>query len=346
MNEPAAEIDLTQCESIEENQQSIKKYEAIFEDIVPWSGNVPSGYVANFLGVLRSQDFLIGNERELYAYAENGAYDVRMHHPEVCDGEEFFEWIDVLAAVRSARNSFTMIELGAGYAARSVNANAALDYCNPVPRKFVVVEGERQHFAWAQEHFKFNGADPNGHWFVPALVNATGMPELFVHAAGRYCNMIVNDKAIEEILGNIDRLNLSHSILGNLLRHADIGTEFTIDDDFYGKVPLQIGFISAVTLNTLLQPLDFVDYLDVDIQYAEHAVIPASIDMIEDRVKRVHIGTHSRDIHVELRALLQDRGWRQVFDFLPLAEHATLWGNFTTSDGILTAVNPKFDDGS
>lgn len=325
---------------------SLRSYADAFDDIEPWSGPVPAGYVVNVLGVLRSQDYLIGVERQANAHLEDSAYQAKTLRPTISDGEEYFEWLDVLAAVRSAKESFTMIELGAGYAARSVNANAALNYFNQIPRRFVVVEGEDQHFTWAQEHFRTNGIDPADHWFVNALVNATGRPELFVHAPGRYSNMILDETGITEILDNVERLDRSHAVLCSLVREGDIGTRIDIADSHHDNVPLEVGYISAVTLNTILQPLDFVDYLDVDIQYAEQSVIPASMNLLAARVKRLHIGTHAPDIHDALEALLRQAGWRIVFSVDPQIQHATPWGSFVTSDGILTAVNPRFDDGS
>jgi hypothetical protein len=333
-------------QSATESFLSIKKYGDAFADIEPWSGPVPANYVVNFLGVLRSQDYLIGTDRRANARIEDSAYQTQTTYPDVCDGEEYFEWLDVLATVRSAKESFTMIELGAGYAARSVNANAALNHLNQIARRFVVVEGEDQHFAWAQENFRTNGIDPNDHWFIKALVNATGKPELFVHAPGRYSNMILGANAIDEILENIERYKQSHTVLHSLIRQGDIGTKINIDDAHHDNVPLDVGYISAITLNTILQPLDLIDYLDVDIQYAEQTVIPASMNLIGARVKRIHIGTHAPEIHDNLLALFRDAGWRIVFSFDPQQHHVTPWGNFITSDGILTAVNPQFDDGS
>jgi hypothetical protein len=333
-------------QSATESFVSLNRYGDAFDDIEPWSGPVPANYVVNFLGVLRSQDYLIGTDRRANAGIEDSAYQTRTMPPNVCDGEEHFEWLDVLAAVRSAKDSFTMIELGAGYAARSVNANAALNHLNQIARRFVVVEGEDQHFAWAQENFRTNGIDPNDHWFIKALVNATGKPELFIHAPGRYSNMILRDSAVEEILENVERYNQSNKILRSLILQGDIGTQIHIDDSYHDNVPLEIGYVSAVTLNTILQPLDQIDYLDVDIQYAEQTVIPASMDLIGAKVKRIHIGTHTPDIHDSLLALFREAGWRIVFSFDPQKHHATPWGNFITSDGILTAVNPRFDDGS
>ena len=325
---------------------SLRFYTDAFDDIEPWSGPVPATYVVNFLGVLRSQDYLIGVERQANAHIEDSAYQAKTLRPTVADGEEYFEWLDVLAAVRSAEDSFTMIELGAGYAARSVNANAALNHLNQIPRRFVVVEGQDQHFAWAQEHFRTNGIDPDDHWFVNALVNATGKPELFVHAPGRYSNMILNNNGITEILDNVERLDQSHAVLSSIVCNGDIGTRIDIPDSHYDNVPLEVGYVSAITLNTILQPLDFVDYLDVDIQYAERSVIPASMDLLSARVKRIHVGTHAPDIHDALENLFRQAGWRIVFSFEPQIQHVTPWGSFITSDGILTAVNPRFDDGS
>lgn len=90
------------------------------------------------------------------------------------DGKEYFEWVDVAAAMRAARGCFIMVELGAGYAARSVDANVLLQRLNPMPAMHVVVDGSPEHVDWAKRHFATNGIAPELHSFVHAVVNATG----------------------------------------------------------------------------------------------------------------------------------------------------------------------------
>ncbi|MDE0728198.1 MAG: hypothetical protein OSB82_17250, partial [Alphaproteobacteria bacterium] len=72
--------------------------------------------------------------------------------PIVSDGEPFFEFAANHRAVHAARDRFTMVELGGGYAARSVDAYTALQIFNPLACQLVIVEAEPTHFQWAKRH--------------------------------------------------------------------------------------------------------------------------------------------------------------------------------------------------
>src|SRR5690349_6150133 len=71
--------------------------------------------------------------------------------------EEYFELIDVIAAVRSARQQFTMVEVGAGYGRWLVRAAVALRRINPMPCLLVGIEAEPTHFQWIKDHMLDNG---------------------------------------------------------------------------------------------------------------------------------------------------------------------------------------------
>ena len=102
----------------------------------------------------------------------------------------------------------------------------------------------------------------------------------------------------------------------------------------------EIKLMSAVTLKDILGPFDRVDYLEVDIQQSEIVVFPPFMDMVRRKVRRVHIGTHGKDVHAELAALFRRGGWDIVFDYAPNAVYDTPQGKFSLNDGVLTAVNP------
>ena len=72
-----------------------------------------------------------------------------------------------------------MVELGGGYAARTVDAHAALQLHNPMPSRYVVVEAELTHFSWALRHMHANGIDPDDHWMINALVGVDNKPHIF-----------------------------------------------------------------------------------------------------------------------------------------------------------------------
>jgi hypothetical protein len=60
--------------------------------------------------------------------------------------EEYFEWIDLLEAITSAKGQFTMLELGGGWGRWTANAATALRHLGGLPHTLVVVEAESTHF--------------------------------------------------------------------------------------------------------------------------------------------------------------------------------------------------------
>jgi hypothetical protein len=62
-------------------------------------------------------------------------------------------------------------------------------------------------------------------------------------------------------------------------------------------------------------------------------------DTVNRKVRRVHIGTHGRDIHGALRALFSNAGWQIVFDYAPESRHKTERGVLKLGDGIMSARN-------
>jgi FkbM family methyltransferase len=50
--------------------------------------------------------------------------------------------------------------------------------------------------------------------------------------------------------------------------------------------------VRAVTLASILEPLDEVDLIDIDIQGAEAEVLAASVEALHAKVKMLSVGTH------------------------------------------------------
>ena len=123
----------------------------------------------------------------------------------------------------------------------------------------------------------------------------------------------------------------------NLILEGDTGVDVPLvpGTDFHGRIK----FVSAVTLADVLAPLDRVDLLESDIQQAEQVVLPAAMDVIKEKVKRVHIGTHGGNVHDMLLQEFARRRFEIIFNYEPDTHHDTAWGSFNICDGIITARN-------
>src|ERR1700704_4805195 len=98
---------------------NIKEYANVFDGIKPWSGQVPRGYIVDFLGTLTDARF-----RVMFGVdpATVGGSAVTTRLPIIADGEGWFEAVNWLAAAREARGNYTMVTLGACYGAQAVGS--------------------------------------------------------------------------------------------------------------------------------------------------------------------------------------------------------------------------------
>ena len=154
-----------------------------FANTKPWQGEVPPDYFPNFLGVMTEQLFIADHAPSNNTLAVDAA-DNMTPAPGFTDSEIFFEQAAIHEAVKAARGKFIMVELGGGYAARTVDAHAALQQHNPMPGRYVVVEAEPTHFDWALRHTRTNGINPDDHWMINALVGVDNKPQVFLLVKG------------------------------------------------------------------------------------------------------------------------------------------------------------------
>src|SRR5262245_59325746 len=151
-------------------------YENIFEGIKPWSGRVPAGYLVDFLGTLTDARF-----RAMYGVdpTRAGGEILTTRLPTIADGEAWFEAVNWVVAAREAHRSYTMITLGACYAAQAVGSYRALQQLNPMPAKLVAVEPEPDNYQWSMRHMRDNGIDPEEHWLLPYAISDSTDPVYF-----------------------------------------------------------------------------------------------------------------------------------------------------------------------
>jgi hypothetical protein len=158
------------------SMNDIPKYLALFENFQPFSGYVPKGFLADFLGCLTDANF-----RTMWGAnpVTAGGVGVTTECPSVTWGETFFEAVDWLEAAREARESYTMFTLGACYGSQAVGAYKAFQRLNPMPAKLVAVEADPENFCWLQKNFRDNGINPDKHWLLQCALSDSTKPVLF-----------------------------------------------------------------------------------------------------------------------------------------------------------------------
>ena len=318
----------------------LSDYANVFDGLTPWAGQVPKGYLVDFLGTLTDASF-----RAMFGVDPNtvgGTYQ-QTRLPTIEDGEEWFEAINWIIAAREARQRYSMVTLGACYGAQAVGSYRALQLVNPMPYKLIAIEPEPENYEWTRRHMRDNGIDPDDHWIINAAISAHNDPILFpVGSPGTGAQNCfgTNDKTARKIYADeIVRSGRANEVVRNLMINNSTGitTNLVPGHNF----PAEIKLVSAITLADVLGPFDFLDYLESDIQQSEILVFPPNMDVVKRKVRRVHIGTHGKDVHNALLELFEMDGWQIVFNYEPNSKFESALGNFSTNDGVLTARNPN-----
>jgi FkbM family methyltransferase len=269
-----------------------------------WSGIIAESVVANWLGTTTKLE---------YTGLAAGSGGERRVVPRLpAFGAEYFRWSDLLEAVAGAGDKFTMVELGAGWGRWLVDAASALRQIGKagLPIMLIGVEAEPQHFAWMRDHFVANGLDPAKHQLIEAAVAAKDGSTLFTcgHAGAWYGQGMVADP------------------------------KWRADD----WPDARARKVRTVSLATVLDGISFADLIVMDVQGAEAEVAGASRALLNDRVKRVHIGTHGDAIEIALRQAFTAMGWKCVADYPNQRESNTPYGTIRFHDGVQSWLNPRF----
>jgi FkbM family methyltransferase len=295
----------------------MNKHHPLFYRFQPPADPIPPGFDRDFLGSLIRFEF--------------------WHQPELNTGyprfdERYFEWIALLESIASARGSYTMIDLGAGFGRWSVRAALAVQRLAPMPVHLIAVEADPVHFDWMQRHFADNGIDPSRHTLIRAAV--TG-------GSARLPFLIGSPRGTER----------PHEWYGQALANW-AGQIVDRDAGEYGGAPVRVhenGWRSidpqAITLSEILSEVTRVDLLDIDIQGAEHEVLANSVEDVNSKVARIFVATHSREIDEKLKVLFDNQGWQCTMAYPCGESNETAWGHVRFVDGVQFWTNLRLQPG-
>lgn len=319
---------------------NLQDYANIFDGLKPWAGQVPKGYLVDFLGTLTDANFRV--MFDIDPAKTGGAYE-QTRLPTIEDGEGWFEAVNWVVAAREARGRYSMATLGACYGAQAVGSFRALQILNPMPYKLVALEPEPENYEWTRRHMRDNGIDPDNQWVVKAAISASNNPVLFpIGSPGtgaQNCVATNEDLARKSYADEIIAAGHADQTLRSLMTSNSTGILKNLVPGH--NFPAEIKMVSAVTLADILGPFDVLDYLESDIQQSEILVFPPFMDLVKRKVRRVHIGTHGKEVHSTLLGLFKKDGWEIVFDYAPNEKFDSPLGKFSTNDGVLTVRNPN-----
>ena len=322
------------------------EHHPIMKNFKPWEGKCPSDFVVNFLGVFTRKDYM-GIRHDLELNSTKNPSDltseenfISTQYPDFHHG--YFEDVSLLEAVIKAKDEFMMIELGAGIGQQVIKASAAIRaYHGPdFPYKCIAVEGEPTAYKWMQNHFTDNNVDPAHHELIEAVVSDKDGSVLFeVGFPGGFGSFPVSPfrlitNPLRWVYRFIKRIN--KKLKGHKLEKTD-----------YWSGSKGLGIYTkkckSVSLNFLLRDLKSVDFLHIDIFEQELKVLKPAIEQLTNKVKVIHIETHTAKAEKELRKIFNSRGWKCVNDFPMGGIRKTEYGSFDFIDGVQTWINSSLD---
>jgi FkbM family methyltransferase len=291
------------------------RHHPIFNDWRGYVGPQPEGVIVSWIGAQFRGEWY--GQRHV---PELSRFEAPI--PEYGDG--YFEWIDVLEAVKAARERFVMIDIGAGYGFWGIIAATAASQRGLQEFDIRLVEAEPQHAAWIEEALEMNGVGTGATvirravCYSEAPVPITVRSPEGLYAANWYGQRIGWDLELERV---------SERYFGYTLYRGPSGYEQIL--------------VPPITVEELTRDLATIDLIDMDIQGAEREVVGNSMPTLTAKVRRIHIGTHSAEIEAELRATFAAAGWMPVWDFGCLGRRDTPFGSFDFEDGVQCWVNPR-----
>jgi hypothetical protein len=189
------------------------------------------------------------------------------------------EWAGALRAVDLAQETFTMIELGCGWACWMTNTGVAAR-SRRLRVNLIGIEGDPTHLSYARETLEVNGFDKNEYRLISGIAAAGTGYALFPkreHSAEHW--------GFEPVFGATPEESEAAVASGKFER------------------------MTMVPLSEAIGEREKIDLLHMDIQGGEADLVAATLDLLSERVAYLVIGTHSRQLEGRLMDLLIGAGW-------------------------------------
>ncbi|MCP5365850.1 MAG: hypothetical protein H6905_11595 [Hyphomicrobiales bacterium] len=302
---------------------SFRNHHPVFTEFMPFESEVDVDIEVDYIGSLTRPEYLP-------AFNKRSNKLISASIPAV--DEEYFEWIDILMAVKDAGRTFSAVELGAGYGRWGVRAGCAARKKGIENIHLTFAEAEPTHVRWLRQHVRDNGFSEYEVEILEGAISDrsgvtyfyTGMPEGYEHNSPRewYGQSIAQDH--ERPAKTEDQTPNKES-----------ASNVTFESGWRG---IEVPLMDIIDVSSKWCQIDL---LDLDVQGEEEKIIRRSIKDLNRGVKRLHIGTHSRKIEAGLRSVLAENGWICVRDFPTGSTTATPYGEVTFVDGVQSWINPK-----
>lgn len=243
---------------------------------------------------------------------------------------EDVEYASLAAALNSARGTFRIVEVGAGWAPWAV-AGVVHARRRGLAAFAIAVEADETRSSWAMQHALDNDVhaeliEGSVEEITARLAEPAGDVELrVVRGAGWHTNTTLQ-------FPDLDAGDMGGAVW----------TLHGTDVDYRGA-HLAHHAVPAVSIAALLDSTVLTDLLHIDVQGVEFDLVQPSSDAIQGAVRLMAVGTTDRLTEGQLQTHLLSRGWGLAIDIPCTAvftmTHPTLAG-FTIQDGLQLWENP------
>jgi FkbM family methyltransferase len=223
------------------------------------------------------------------------------------------EWIGLVRSVLDAKDSYRIMELGAGWGPAVVSGGVLARLKGIKNIKLVAVEADPHHFGKLKQHLVDNNFTSNEYELLEAAVGENnGSAEW------------PDTPQMRDQYGNrpIDK-----------------------SGDYLGRTFHRTRKVKILSFRSLLMKEPLWDMVHVDIQGSEVEVCLSALKELNSRVARICVGTHSRKIDGDLLALLSSNGWvmeNEKPSRLSFVPKAKTFEMMNTVDGIQIWRNPRY----
>lgn len=291
---------------------------SVFDEFSPVPGDPQTGFIIDFLGV---------RTRVTHATPFSGLGG-RVFGTPVPEGDWFhaetIEYVGLLKSVLTARKRYVVLELGAGWGPWLISGATAAKRRGIKNIRLHGVEGDPEHFASMQTHFRDNGFDPAVYRLDNAVIGVKAGRARWPKPADPSADFGVRPLACSGEDGNF--------------------ATNPKDPDYRGAVFDEYIDVEMLSFQSVLEREQLWDLVHIDVQGTETELCSASAEILNQRVRWLVIGMHSRKIDGDLIDLFFRHGWvlenekPTRFDYNPSV--ASLEA-MTVQDGTQVWRNPR-----
>ncbi len=286
------------------------------------------GFVKDQSGIETDAEFTMQQSQEV-------ADEPKVKPPVPRREEELFEWLDLAECVLYEQEPLVFVELGAGFGRWAVRFLRMAAYARKAVEHLYLVEAERNHANWARQHLIYSGVPVSSFSVIEAAVSHKRGWDLFVDQMPKgSVHSAANEWYGQSLL----------SATGMSRKHVEKTSNWRWSQPRAQQVGKNWGTsrVRTLRLGDLARGTTRISLMDLDIQNSEAKVIRSGIRTLNNRVSRLHIGTHSEEVERQILDILGEHGWTLVRN-LPGRRKAIVeeFGEIDFQDGVQTWHNPR-----